>query len=76
MRVGMIHSILLLATRAIVVMFFTGLVGCGTVVLISWVSIFKDGFSDPANRKLDEGLHVEGLATRHGLRSPLPTKAS
>ena len=76
MRVGMVHSILLLATRVIVVMFFTGLVGCGTVVLISWVSIFKDGFSDPANRKLDEGLHAEGLAKRHELRSPLPTKAS
>ncbi len=29
-------------------MFFTGLVGCILVVLVSWVSIFKEGFSDKA----------------------------
>jgi hypothetical protein len=27
-------------------MFFTGLVGCAAVVVISWVSIFKEGFSN------------------------------
>jgi hypothetical protein len=26
--------------------FFTGLIGCVFVVLISWISIFKEGFSD------------------------------
>jgi hypothetical protein len=28
------------------VIFFTGLIGCAVVVVISWVSIFKSGFSD------------------------------
>ena len=27
-------------------MFFTGLIGCASVVVISWVSIFKEGFSN------------------------------
>lgn len=77
MRVGMVYSIILLATRVIVVMFFTGLVGCGTVVLISWVSIFKDGFSDLTNRKIDEGLDAERIVTRHDLALSAPnTKAS
>ena len=78
MRVGMVHSILLLATRVIVVMFFTGLVGCGTVVLISWVSIFKDGFSDPTNRYLGEDLGSERTVKSHEFPLPLssPGKAS
>jgi len=28
------------------VTFFTGLVGCCLVVVISWISIFAEGFSD------------------------------
>jgi len=28
------------------VMFFTGLIGCVSVVLFSWVSILKSAFSD------------------------------
>jgi len=28
------------------VLFFTGLIGCAVVVVISWISIFKSGFSD------------------------------
>jgi hypothetical protein len=32
--------------RLIEIMFFTGLAGCALVVVISWISIFKDGFSD------------------------------
>lgn len=31
--------------RVIEVLFFTGLTGCASVVLVSWVSIFKSGFS-------------------------------
>jgi hypothetical protein len=41
----MSHSLLLLATQIIEVMFFVGLVGCVLVVAISWISIFKEGFS-------------------------------
>jgi hypothetical protein len=32
--------------RAVEVMFFAGLIGCSLVVVFSWISIFKDGFSD------------------------------
>jgi hypothetical protein len=32
--------------RAIEFAFFTGLIGCAIVVIISWVSILKEGFSD------------------------------
>jgi hypothetical protein len=32
--------------RLLEVMFFTGLIGCASAVVISWVSIFKSGFSD------------------------------
>jgi hypothetical protein len=31
--------------RALEVAFFTGLIGCAVVVVWSWISIFKDGFS-------------------------------
>ena len=37
-------------------MFFSGLVGCASVVIVSWVSIFKDGFSsedDQRDEKFD-----------------------
>ena len=30
--------------RTVEVLFFTGLIGCGFVVLISWESIFAEGF--------------------------------
>ena len=40
----------LYAMRTVEVLFFTGLIGCGFVVLISWVSIFAEGFKrDDAN---------------------------
>jgi hypothetical protein len=44
---------MILALRTFEVLFFTGLIGCAFVVVISWVSIFKEGFSDPANQKSD-----------------------
>lgn len=50
---GMAHSLMLLATRVVEIMFFTGLVGCAIVVVVSWVSIFGDGFSDLLNRESD-----------------------
>lgn len=32
--------------RTLEVMFFVGLIGCLFTVIISWVSIFKEGFTD------------------------------
>ena len=46
-------SLAVFATRLISIMFFSGLVGCCLVVVISWVSIFKEGFSDPKNAKAE-----------------------
>ena len=77
MRVVMAHSILLLATRVVVIMFFTGLVGCGTVVVISWISIFKDGFANPGNGSFEQELDAERIVKRRELAIPVPnTKAS
>jgi hypothetical protein len=42
----MVLKVEVLAMRVLEVMFFTGLVGCALVVIISWISIFKSGFSD------------------------------
>jgi hypothetical protein len=44
---------MVLAMRLVEIMFFTGLVGCVFVVVVSWISIFKEGFSDPRNSKAD-----------------------
>jgi hypothetical protein len=32
--------------RILECMFFAGLIGCAFVVVLSWISILKDGFSD------------------------------
>jgi hypothetical protein len=45
----MVYSLMVFATRLVQILFFTGLIGCVSVVIISWVSIFKEGFSDPKN---------------------------
>lgn len=37
---------MVLAMRIIQWLFFIGLIGCALVIVVSWVSIFKDGFSD------------------------------
>jgi hypothetical protein len=37
------------AMRIVEILFFTGLIGCAVVVVVSWVSIFKEGFSDRGN---------------------------
>ena len=31
--------------RALEIAFFTGLIGCAFVVIFSWISIFRDGFT-------------------------------
>ena len=38
-------KVMIWAMRALEVMFFTGLAGCVAVVIISWVSILKEGFT-------------------------------
>lgn len=53
MRLGMALALMILAERVVTVMFFTGLAGCAGVVLISWISIFNDGLSDPENREIE-----------------------
>lgn len=42
----MFHSLMVLATKLIEILFFVGIVGCVLVVTISWVSIFKEGFKN------------------------------
>jgi len=42
----MFHSLLVLATKVVEVLFFVGISGCVLVVAISWVSIFKEGFKN------------------------------
>jgi hypothetical protein len=34
------------ATHVLDVAFFAGLAGCASVVVLSWISILKEGFSD------------------------------
>ncbi len=53
MRFGMAHELMIVAERVVTVMFCAGLAGCATVVVVSWISIFKDGFSDLKNKQND-----------------------
>jgi hypothetical protein len=39
-------KLILMGFRVLEVMFFCGLIGCAGVVVVSWISIFKSGFSD------------------------------
>jgi hypothetical protein len=38
-------TLMKIGARVLEAMYFTGLVGCAVVVAISWVSVFKSGFS-------------------------------
>jgi hypothetical protein len=39
----------------VVSLFFLGLLGCASVIILSWIDIFKDGFKDePAPAKTNE----------------------
>jgi len=49
----MASSVMVLALRLVEIMFFTGLIGCAVVVTISWISIFREGFSDHGDSKAD-----------------------
>jgi hypothetical protein len=44
---------MVLAMRMVEILFFTGLIGCAIVVVISWISIFKEGFSDSGDSRGD-----------------------
>jgi hypothetical protein len=55
--VAMLFQLIVWSFRVLEVMFFTGLIGCSLVVVISWVSIFKDGFSDKDERS--SGFHED-----------------
>ena len=49
----MSHSLMHLTVKIVEVLFFTGLVGCACVVIISWISIFKEGFSGGKDARSD-----------------------
>jgi|GEM_PF-3555934 len=36
------------------VMFFVGLVGCASAIVLSWIDILKDGFTDDPAPKINE----------------------
>ncbi len=39
-------NFMIVTTYVIQILFFCGLTGCAVVVLLSWISILKSGFSD------------------------------
>lgn len=39
-------KLMIFTKNTLEIMFFTGLIGCASVVLFSWVSIVKSAFSD------------------------------
>ena len=61
----MTYKIMLWSTYVLEVVFFTGLTGCATVVVISWVSIFKSGFS----RDVEPAIHIPAESHRPSRRS-------
>jgi hypothetical protein len=42
-------KLILVAAHILEGMFFIGIIGCAVAIAVSWVSIFKDGFSDKPN---------------------------
>ena len=42
----MVDTILIFLSHVLVVMFFTGLVGCVFMIIFSWIDIFSDSFID------------------------------
>jgi hypothetical protein len=41
------------ALRVLEVMFFVGLVGCAAGIVMSWIDILKDGFTDEPVTKIN-----------------------
>jgi hypothetical protein len=42
----MTDAIIAFAARVLVVMFFTGMIGCALMIVVSWIEILSDGLSD------------------------------
>jgi hypothetical protein len=42
----MTYRLMIWAIHVLDAAFFIGLTGCAAVVVISWISIFREGFSD------------------------------
>jgi hypothetical protein len=42
----MAYKLAVIAMRVIEVLFFTGLSGCAVVVILSWISVGRDSFSN------------------------------
>lgn len=49
-------SIGIYCIRTLEILFFVGLAGCSFVVLCSWISIFKSGFSDKDDVKMTDEI--------------------
>lgn len=49
-------SVELFFVHLVEVLFFTGLVGCSAVVVLSWISILKSGFSDKDDVKTEDDI--------------------
>jgi len=64
---AMSYQLIIWLFRVLEVMFFTGLFGCSLVVVISWISIFKDGFSDEEDHSSD--FHDEHLREQRRIAS-------
>jgi hypothetical protein len=56
----MTYKIMLWSTYVLEVIFFTGLTGCALVVVISWISIFRSGFT----REVQPVIHVPAESHR------------
>ena len=42
----MVDTIIAFVAHVLVVMFFTGLIGCAVTIIVSWIEIFSDAFTD------------------------------
>jgi hypothetical protein len=42
----MVDTIIASVAHVLVVVFFTGLIGCALMIIVSWVEIFSDAFTD------------------------------
>ena len=47
----MADKLILITARILEVMFFTGLVGCSIMIIVSWIEIFSEGFAPDDREK-------------------------
>ena len=43
--ISMVDTIIAFIAHVLVVMFFTGLIGCAFMIIVSWIEICSDGFT-------------------------------